>query len=305
MSSIAACMSARVADSVIRARPAIVKGLYSQGWAEIPRFFGSADNTVDFSDLKSIDVFTDLSTSSQRDTTCTHLRREAVEYYRNGRFRLSKSSRWSPDSDEIEYFDKTNVWSLNLKGVDHNPEESQGPYLESYVRCIAKEITQLVISCFPRAQLQAVSSSKEARAAPIPLNKLAVCTGHDGKGANYEAHYDSGPNDLRKVTVLLYLNPAWRPESGGQFRIHNPPVPTAPTPSRTGPSQMGPTSHPKLLIEPIADTLLVFWSDKVIHSVLPNTVLNELDHRYAITVWLETENYAAVAKDADDIQKYF
>jgi Rps23 Pro-64 3,4-dihydroxylase Tpa1-like proline 4-hydroxylase len=105
--------------------------------------------------------------------------------------------------------------------------------------------------------------------------------------AAYDKHYDnSGLADTRKVTVLYYMN-QWRPECGGQFRIYAP-------------------SGAKIDIEPIADRLLVFWSDRLVHSVLPSEAPRGAeDHRYALTLWLTSTTTDAIVRDDAEVRKHF
>lgn len=45
-------------------------------------------------------------------------------------------------------------------------------------------------------------------------------------------------------------------------------------------------------VAPLGDRLLVFWSDLVVHEVLPSFATSDDDHRYTFTVWLVTHNAA-------------
>jgi SM-20-related protein len=83
---------------------------------------------------------------------------------------------------------------------------------------------------------------------------------YPGGGAHYARHVDAPPgHKLRRVTGIVYLNPDWKPEHGGQLRLHLDPV---------------------LDVEPVLDRLVVFLSEKVPHEVLP-----AFDTRYAVTSW--------------------
>lgn len=69
---------------------------------------------------------------------------------------------------------------------------------------------------------------------------------------------------FQQLTAILYLNPDWQGEHGGELLLHLP--------------------HEKQLrIEPTMDRLLFFFSDhRVPHEVLP-CQLDKL--RFALTVW--------------------
>jgi SM-20-related protein len=83
---------------------------------------------------------------------------------------------------------------------------------------------------------------------------------YPGEGAHYARHVDAPPGHLlRRVTGIVYLNPLWRPEHGGQLRLH---------------------LNPVVDVEPKLDRLVVFLSEKVPHEVLPAHA-----PRYAATAW--------------------
>ena len=84
---------------------------------------------------------------------------------------------------------------------------------------------------------------------------------YPGGGEGYRRHRDAfAGRSNRRVTALYYLNPAWQPAHGGLLRCH---------------LDGGP-----LEIEPIADRLMCFLSERVEHEVLP-----AFAPRLAVTAW--------------------
>jgi SM-20-related protein len=76
-------------------------------------------------------------------------------------------------------------------------------------------------------------------------------------GAFYRRHIDRfRDDDARVISTVLYLNPRWRPEYGGQFRLF------VPDPDH------GETS---VDIQPEQGTLVCFLSDRIPHEVLETT----------------------------------
>jgi len=71
-----------------------------------------------------------------------------------------------------------------------------------------------------------------------------------GRGALYGNHYDGGGADARKITAILYLNEGWTVEDGGQLLMYD----TADESKWNS-------------VLPVADTLVLFRSDKVLHKV--------------------------------------
>ena len=83
---------------------------------------------------------------------------------------------------------------------------------------------------------------------------------YPGGGAHYDRHVDAhAGTELRRVTALLYLNKGWRPDHGGQLRLH---------------------VDPPLDVPPELNRLVVFLSEKVHHEVLPSFA-----QRLAVTAW--------------------
>jgi hypothetical protein len=226
-------------------------------------------------------IVSGLSASGQGWAVCdnflgsswsSRLRGEAVGLYENKAFVKSQSTRFDPVSRSKVYYDKHNVFSTQLNGGE---AYFQSPRLHEYVVAMTRAVVPSLTAAFPSAHV----SNK------LVSNKLAVCV---GDGSAYDKHYDnSGLDDLRKVTVLYYLND-WRPELGGEFRI------------------FGATDNDTTDIAPQGDRLLVFWSDVLVHSVLPSMApRGKADHRYALTVWLTCEAAEHVVRDNTEVALHF
>lgn len=72
-------------------------------------------------------------------------------------------------------------------------------------------------------------------------------------GAFYKKHLDSfRGRSNRKVTTLLYLNPAWKKADAGEMRLYHPQ-----------------TKQPILDVAPRSGTLVCFMSEDLPHEVLP------------------------------------
>lgn len=283
-------LSHLVAESVSRAAPVILKGLDELGWAVVPNFITHTPKSG-IDDVTSADDNGDnISNKNGPDEPfCAAMRAEAVAFYDSGRFRtiqhkrlksqLSEGGDWTPTSDHYEtYSDRPGVYSMQLETGDSR----SGPRMHSYCKDIARALVPIINEHFGAKQegkmtIPVLQDVHRERRGGVPAHRLSVCIGN---GSGYDAHYDntshriSTREDLRKLTVILYLTPRWRVEHGGQFRIHNPP----------------PQCASSLLIEPEANTLLVFWSDKVLHSVLPSECpAGTTNHRYALAIWLNID----------------
>lgn len=97
-------------------------------------------------------------------------------------------------------------------------------------------------------------------AAWLGLRWFDLQLAHYAPGTHYQRHRDAFPgDDNRRLTAIVYLNPGWRPEHGGQLRLYTPePVD----------------------VEPLADRLVVFLSERLEHEVLTSHA-----DRYTVTAW--------------------
>lgn len=81
-------------------------------------------------------------------------------------------------------------------------------------------------------------------------------------GGFYRKHIDNfRGSSARLVTVILYLNPDWQPEQGGQLKIY--------------------LDNKTLEVAPKAGTLVLFLSERFEHEVLPTE-----QERLSLTGWL-------------------
>lgn len=79
-------------------------------------------------------------------------------------------------------------------------------------------------------------------------------------GAGYHRHRDAFPgDDNRRMTAIVYLNPAWEPPHGGRLTLF---------------------VEPPLEVEPTLDTFVVFRSQLIEHEVQPSFA-----DRFAVTAW--------------------
>ena len=231
----------------------MIAGLQSKGWVTIDNFLGP-------------DV-------------CTVYRSEAVGFYTRDEMTISKSTRWDSKTNSVVTYEKHNVFATQLNGGDSYYD---GPRLHEYVVSLVKSLVPIISIRFPEACLDPLMAS----------NKLAVCT---GDGSYYDKHYDnSGGDDLRKLTVLYYLNPKWRKDMGGAFRIYESKESSTSGLSTSLPNNNDFNENPLETsaisykdsfdidkagmniettdISPLGDRLLVFWSDRIVHSVQPSQV---------------------------------
>jgi hypothetical protein len=208
------------------------------------------------------------------------MRTEAELLYTNGNYNTSKSTTWDYTTSSVKFYDKHNVFSTSLQG---KPDYKHAPRLNDYIVGMWDHFVPYLQTNFPEAQLSTSAFMN---------NKLAVCT---GDGSAYDKHIDNTglDGDLRKATVIYYMND-WREELGGELRIHNAGVVD---------TKGKPRSE---FVQPQKDRLVVFWSDRIVHSVMPSQAFNgAADYRYALTLWLKCTSPSAIGTDEATIKQHF
>lgn len=258
---------------VYLAKEQIEAGLENNGYAIIDNFLGKFV-TID-GDLVGV---------------CNSYRKEAEGIYNRGELKVSKSTRWDSSKEQIVSYNKVNVLATQLEG---GLGYDSAPRLHEYVVATIGAIVPFISKKFPESLL----------CSNLASNKLAVCL---GDGSSYDKHYDnSGPEDLRKLTILLYLNPNWRPELQGYFRLYLSKSCMAKDDLLT--INIDTDGFAYKDIAPINDRLLVFWSDRTVHSVQPSQIFNDnkADHRYALTIWIASEHSSAIIQDDEEVLKHF
>ena len=102
------------------------------------------------------------------------------------------------------------------------------------------------------------------------------------RGGYYRRHRDAEPQSMsnwRRYSLLLYLNENWKPEDGGQLRIHR----------DSGGDELPLGELPNYIdVQPQAGTLVLFRSD-----LCPHEVLDTSKERIAIVGWFLSEEQSA------------
>lgn len=112
------------------------------------------------------------------------------------------------------------------------------------------------------------------------------------EGGFYRRHRDAIPESasiLRSYSLLLYLNDDWKPEDGGELRLHR----------DSGGDFLPEGEEPNYLdVEPHGGTLVLFKSEKI-----PHEVLDTKSNRLAVVGWynraMKTSDITSIASDSD------
>ena len=88
-----------------------------------------------------------------------------------------------------------------------------------------------------------------------------------GGGGCFPLHFDNpGPPNKRKLTCLLYLNESWSEGDGGELELR-------------------PLFSEPIVLAPLLDRFVVFYSDRCLHRVRPANA-----PRFCFTIWIDGAN---------------
>jgi len=195
---------------------------------------------------------------------CAAIRRECETLREGGLFSQSYS-------EVAETGEK--IWRTGVEAMELRPDSwKAAPTLVAYVAEMMREVPQVMNTEFEGLSLSSATFG----------HKLAVST---GGGAHYPKHLDNtlgAPHDARKLTAILYLNPNWNEDNGGAIRLYD---------SLTIPHHTD--------IAPSGDRLLLFWSDLLVHEVLPCFETEAHGHRYTFTMWFASDNMLVIGDPSD------
>jgi hypothetical protein len=192
------------------------------------------------------------------DAACKQMRHESEGLLKDKKFFQNQS-----EKEDGTRFDKRGVFACELAG----DEWGTAAWLLAYTREVVLTLPMMLNMADPHLRISSQAYG----------GKLAVAV---GDGSKYPIHVDNGAGgiggDLRKVTLVYYLNPGWDAEKdGGSLRIFH------------GDGEVED-------LPPDGDRLVMFWADGVEHEVLPNWGKDVAKHRYAQTIWLTTEDPAQI-----------
>jgi len=201
------------------------------------------------------------------------MRDQSVGLRRGGRFEQSWSEKIVAGASVR--FDKEGVYACEPDGQDYY----DAPDLLTYMSVLLQALP-------PALNGEALTASMELSTQSFNA-KLAVTS---PGGSKYPLHIDNpqgvSVGDTRKLTCILYLNPDYQEDDGGELRIF----------LEEEDGTMGTVD-----LTPEGGRLLLFWSDEIPHEVLPTAphgqAGDEALDRYALTVWIPSSDVTALHKE--------
>ena len=218
------------------------------------------------------------------------VRSEANAMYRGGEFSLS----YSFVEETGEKLWRPNVHMKELDGESWRA----APTLVVLLSELMGALPAVVNDGFaPGSPLSSPEHQPPLLSSTIFGHKLAVSVAEE---ACYPKHLDNvtGGADKRKLTAVYYPNAGWDAEArGGCIRLFDALEP--PTYTDVAPAGEGG-----------ADRVLLFWSDLLVHEVLPMRVPpgqpaddDDAHHRHTFTLWLTTENDASLLDERSPLYR--
>ena len=214
--------------------------------------------------LSSQGYFT--TTSFLETSMISRLRDQCITLRDQGRFEQS----WSEKivNGTAVRFDKEGVFACEPDGQDYDT----APDLIVYMSVLLQTLPMALNQQSPTSEMHLSNSAFNA--------KLAVTS---PGGSVYPMHIDNPEGlvagDTRKLTCILYLNPKYQEDDGGELQIVL-------------------SKEETIDLTPEGGRLVAFWSDEMPHQVLPtapNANAEDSNYdRYALTVWIPTENVSAI-----------
>eukprot|EP00521_Asterionellopsis_glacialis_P010253 CAMPEP_0195306596 /NCGR_PEP_ID=MMETSP0707-20130614/37280_1 /TAXON_ID=33640 /ORGANISM="Asterionellopsis glacialis, Strain CCMP134" /LENGTH=276 /DNA_ID=CAMNT_0040370817 /DNA_START=274 /DNA_END=1104 /DNA_ORIENTATION=- len=256
------------------------------------------------------------------------MRHQSIHLRQIGRFEPSWSEKIDVSTGQATRFDKEGVFACEPDGRDYDIAPDLITYMSVLLQTLPELLNRSSSSSLSSSKSNHLdeeheqpSSSSSFHLSATSFNaKLAVTS---PGGSVYPLHIDNpqglSVGDTRKLTCILYLNPDYQPGDGGELRIyHHQNGPQSSSSSRNetttttkddddddGTVIAAPSDDECHYIDltPEGGKMVLFWSDEIPHEVLPtapdvddphNNVSEDntssLLDRYALTVWIPTEN---------------
>uniref|UniRef100_A0A7E4VV87 hypoxia-inducible factor-proline dioxygenase n=1 Tax=Panagrellus redivivus TaxID=6233 RepID=A0A7E4VV87_PANRE len=183
------------------------------------------------------------------ETHCNFTYREVERLYQRGHFSAGELMDQKEDSQSQDIRSDQILW---FDGSDTRVNDCVT------VRLLISMIDSVIVHFKDRIPPYTISGRSRAMIACYP-----------GSGTRYVRHVDNPVRDGRCITSIYYCNEDWKlADHGGTLRLYPE------------------TSLTPMDIDPQADRLVFFWSDRR----NPHEVLPVYRHRYAITIWYFDHN---------------
>lgn len=183
----------------------------------------------------------------------TAFREEILWLHSQGIMRPNETQFQDVHRREVKRFTKPNIFELDLHHAAARRLVPAFSDLFSRFQAPHADLVRALHAHAPSLQLLEGAASTTIK---LQYNQ--------GSGGCFPLHYDNpGRPNKRKITCLVYLNPAWKEGDGGEL-------------------ELVPFCGRKVVVPPLHDRVVLFHSDRVLHRVLPARV-----PRCCFTIWLD------------------
>lgn len=235
----------------------------------------------------------------------------------NERFEQSWSEKIDNITGKVTRFDKEGVYACEPDGRDYDT----APDLILYLSVMLQTLPDLLNGESESAAVDGNGDGYGLSASSFNAKLAVTCAG----GSVYPLHIDNpqgvSAGDTRKLTCILYMNPGYRDEDGGQLRIHCGLNNENNNDNNNAKGEEGKNTT-IVDITPDGGRMILFWSDVIPHEVLPTgsgavgatattattatasdgttttttdgSSSDEERDRYALTVWIPTDHYHTI-----------
>ena len=221
-----------------------VDALRARGWCVVDDFLDSRDADAFRDELERL---SDARRRTDDDDGCASTTDDGRRYVRPNRTKFGATHVFGkPHIYECDLHDEATLGETR----DDDAYATMWAFFDASEDGLASAFERVM----PEMRLR---RGKTSRTVKLQVN--------EGRGGCFPWHYDNpGPPSNRALTCILYLNPEWRSGDGGALRVQ-------------------PFCGVAATIAPRHNRLAVFYSDRVLHRVMPSRARR----RYCATVWLD------------------
>lgn len=162
--------------------------------------------------------------------------------------------------------------SGDVRAVQVERGYADAPLLMDHAITITREIAAIINARCPEVALDASRHT----------NKVAVA---EHTGSKYRRHIDNMglSGDLRKLTAVYYLNPDYKRDHGGRFRAFDCRYARSTSAYEQLHAELVSAEVGVATFAPRGDRMLLFWSDALVHDVMPTFTMASTTHIRQLT----------------------
>ena len=273
-----------------------------------------------------------------------NMRQQAMALrYIDKRYVQSVSESINMYTGQVDRFVKPGVYACEPDGNDYHTAPDLLHYIATVLRTLPPILNDTILSTTTSATSTTSATTQKLQLRNDAFNaKLAVTSAGGYKyprhvdnvspppppsddGGSSSSSNDVGDWDVRKLTIILYLNPDWKMGDGGELRLYLPTPITITTNDHDSNNndnnnnsidddddESSSSTANYIDLSPVGGRVVLFWSDEISHEVLanaphivPSSISIDDDDddddslssksqlsfdRYALTIWIPSDH---------------